>query len=161
MKLDNVDVDILKILQEDGRASFRDIAKKVGVTTPTVSSKVNMYEQMGLIKGFAVRLDTDALGEISIILSAKSKPSDVPKVADELTELEEVREVYLLGGSWMQAKVTFKADKGAFIPAGKQSVTSPTNSSGETPDIRWKAPTTPGKYVIRLRSSPCVTAWLS
>ena len=108
MKLDNVDVDILKILQEDGRASFRDIAKKVGVTTPTVSSKVNMYEQMGLIKGFAVRLDTDALGEISIILSAKSKPSDVPKVADELTELEEVREVYLLGGSWMQAKVTLK-----------------------------------------------------
>lgn len=106
MKLENVDVEILKILQEDGRASFRDIAKKVGVTTPTVSSKVNMYEQMGLIRGFSVRLDTDALGEISIMVSAKSKPSDVPEVASELKELEEVREVYLLGGSWMQAKVT-------------------------------------------------------
>ena len=108
MKLDKVDVDILKILQKDGRASFRDIAKKVGVTTPTVSSKVGMYEQMGLIKGFAARLDTDTLGEISIILSAKCKPSDVPMVADELKKLEEVREVYLVGGSWMHAKITLK-----------------------------------------------------
>ncbi|UCF08845.1 MAG: winged helix-turn-helix transcriptional regulator [Thermoplasmata archaeon] len=108
MKLDKVDVKILEILQENGRTSFRDIAKKVGVTTPTVSSKVNMYEQMGLIKGFGARLDTDALGEISIILSAKCKPSDVPKVAEKLREMEEVREVYLVGGSWMHAKVTLK-----------------------------------------------------
>lgn len=106
MKLDKVDVEILKILQNDGRASFRDIAKKVGVTTPTVSSKVSMYEQMGIIKGFGAYLDTDALGEISIILSIKCKPSDVPKLAEKLKALEDVREVYLMGGSWVHAKVT-------------------------------------------------------
>ncbi|UCE74130.1 MAG: AsnC family transcriptional regulator [Methanomassiliicoccales archaeon] len=106
MKLDNVDVKILEILQRDGRASFRDIAKKVGITTPTVSSKVAMYEQMGILKGFGAVLDTDALGEISILLSVKSKPSDVPKVADMLKEFEEVREVYLIGGSWVHAKAT-------------------------------------------------------
>ena len=106
MKLDKVDVKILKILQNDGRASFRDIAKKVGVTTPTVSSKVSMYEQMGIIKGFGVLLDAEALGEISILLSIKSKPSDAPKIGDKLKVLEEVREVYLVGGSWVHAKVT-------------------------------------------------------
>lgn len=106
MKLDKVDVKILEILQKDGRASFRDIAKKVGVTTPTVSSKIAMYEQMGILKGFRAVLDTDALGEISILLSVKCKPSDVPKVADKLKELEEVREVYLIGGSWVHAKAT-------------------------------------------------------
>lgn len=106
MKLDKVDVKILEILQKDGRASFRDVAKKVGVTTPTVSSKVAMYEQMGILKGFGAVLDTDALGEISILLSVKCKPSDVPKVADMLKELEEVREVYLIGGSWVHAKAT-------------------------------------------------------
>lgn len=106
MKLDKVDVKILEILQKDGRASFRDIAKKVGVTTPTVSSKVAMYEQMGILKGFGAVLDADALGEISIILSVKCKPSDVPKVADILKEFDEVREVYLMGGSWVHAKAT-------------------------------------------------------
>jgi DNA-binding Lrp family transcriptional regulator len=106
MKLDKVDVEILKILQKDGRASFRDIAKKVGVTTPTVSSKVSMYEQMGLIEGFGVKLSTDALGEISVLLSAKCKPSDIPKLADKLKDFEEVREVYLTGGSWIQSKIT-------------------------------------------------------
>jgi DNA-binding Lrp family transcriptional regulator len=106
MKLEKVDIQILKILQNDGRASFRDIAKKVGVTTPTVSSKVSMYEQMGIIKSFGAFLDTDALGELSIILNVKSKPSDVPKVAERLKELEEVREVYIIGGSWINSKVT-------------------------------------------------------
>jgi len=106
MKLDKVDVKILEILQRDGRASFRDIAKKVGVTTPTVSSKVALYEQMGILKGFGAYLDTDALGEISIILSIKCKPSDVSKIAEKLKALEDVREVYLMGGSWVHAKVT-------------------------------------------------------
>lgn len=106
MKLELVDIKILEILQKDGRASFRDIAKKVGVTTPTVSNKVNMYEQMGIIKGFSVRLSAEGLGEISILLSAKCKPSDAPKLAEKLKDFEEVREIYLLGGSWVSAKVT-------------------------------------------------------
>jgi DNA-binding Lrp family transcriptional regulator len=106
MKLEKVDIKILEILQKDGRASFRDIAKKVGVTTPTVSSKVSMFEQMGIIKGFGSFLDTDALGELSILLSVKCKPSDSPNVAEKLKKLEEVREVYLMGGSWISLKVT-------------------------------------------------------
>ncbi len=106
MKLEQVDIKILEILLKDGRASFRDIAKKVGVTTPTVSNKVNMYEQMGIIKGFSVRLSAEALDEISLLLSAKCKPSDAPRLAESLREFEEVREVYLLGGSWVSAKVT-------------------------------------------------------
>ncbi len=106
MKLDKVDINILEILQKDGRASYRDIAKKVGVTTPTVASKVSMYEQMGITKGFSVMLNTDALGELSILLSVKCKPSDVSKVAKKLTKLDDIREVYLTGGSWLQAKAT-------------------------------------------------------
>jgi DNA-binding Lrp family transcriptional regulator len=106
MKLEKVDIKILKILQEDGRASYRDIAKKVGVTTPTVSSKVSMYEQMGILRGFGARLDANALGEVSVLLSVKCKPSDVPKIANKLKALEDVREVYLVGGSWINAKVT-------------------------------------------------------
>jgi DNA-binding Lrp family transcriptional regulator len=106
MKLDIVDVKILEILQEDGRASFRDIAKKVGVTTPTVSSKVAMYEQMGILKGFGAILDADALGEISILLSVRCKPAEVPNISKALKNFDEVREVYHLGGSWVHAKVT-------------------------------------------------------
>lgn len=107
MKLDRVDVKILKILEKEGRTSFREIAKKIEATTPTVSSKVSMLEQMGLIKGFRASFDTDVLGEISILLTIKSKPSDVLNIADKLKELEEVRELYILGGSLLHLKVTF------------------------------------------------------
>jgi DNA-binding Lrp family transcriptional regulator len=106
MKLEKVDIKILDILLNDGRASYRDIAKKVGVTTPTVTSKVNMYEQMGITKGFTLKLNTEALGELSILLSIKCKPSDVAKVANKLKKLDDIREVYLTGGSWLHAKAT-------------------------------------------------------
>jgi Lrp/AsnC family leucine-responsive transcriptional regulator len=106
MKLEQIDIKILEILQKDGRASYRDIAKKVGVTTPTVSNKVSMYEQMGLIKGFGARLSTDALGEITVLLTIKCKPSDAPDFARKLTSFDEVREVYIVGGSWVHAKIT-------------------------------------------------------
>jgi DNA-binding Lrp family transcriptional regulator len=106
MKLEQVDIKILEILQKDGRASFRDIAKQVGVTTPTVSNKVNMYEQMGLIQGFGARLSTEALGEISVLVTIKCKPSDAPQFTQKLKAFEEVREVYFVGGSWVHAKIT-------------------------------------------------------
>ena len=51
MKLDNTDVRILKVLQENGRLSFRQIADRVKVSVPTVSSKVGTMENMGIIKG--------------------------------------------------------------------------------------------------------------
>jgi DNA-binding Lrp family transcriptional regulator len=96
----------LDLLQKDGRVSFRDIAKKVGVTTPTVSNIVSMYEQMDLIMGFSAFLNIDALGEISILLFVKCKPSDVPKFVMKLIALEEAGEANLIGGSWIHGKIT-------------------------------------------------------
>lgn len=106
MELDKIDIKILKILQEDGRASFREIAKKVGVTTPTVSSKIGMYEQMGILRGFRAQLNSEALGETSLLLTIKCKPSDATGLAAKLKEFAEVREVYIVGGSWIYCKVT-------------------------------------------------------
>ena len=38
--LDDVDRKILRELQTDGRASFRDISSRIGVSTPTVSARI-------------------------------------------------------------------------------------------------------------------------
>jgi DNA-binding Lrp family transcriptional regulator len=106
MNLDSIDIKILEILQKDGRASFREIAKELGITTPTVSKKVDTFKKLDLLKGFSANLDAEKLDEITILLYIKCKPTDTKKVLDQLRKTENVRELYGIDGSRIYAKVT-------------------------------------------------------
>jgi DNA-binding Lrp family transcriptional regulator len=104
--LDSIDIKILELLQTDGRASFREIAKKLGITTPTVSKKVGTFQKLDLLRGFSTNLDAEKLDEITILLHIKCKPSDTKKLLDQLKISENVRELYAIDGSRVYAKVT-------------------------------------------------------
>ncbi|GEM_PF-5087913 len=52
MDLDETDQAILRLLREDARLSFRELARRVGVSTPTVASKVRQMEALGVIRGY-------------------------------------------------------------------------------------------------------------
>jgi DNA-binding Lrp family transcriptional regulator len=106
MKLDKTDVKILTILQSDARKSFREIAKELEISTPTISNKINSLENVGVIKGYGADIDTESLGETSIILIVKCSPSDLNDVAKQLDDLENVTEVYILSNSKIFSKVT-------------------------------------------------------
>src|SRR5206468_2332469 len=47
MQLDRTDTKILRALQEDARRSFRELARRVGVSVPTVSAHVANLERRG------------------------------------------------------------------------------------------------------------------
>ena len=68
LNLDDVDRKILRELQKDGRASFRDISARTSVSTPTVSSRVQAMVDVGLVRGYSTLLDADLLGQISVVL---------------------------------------------------------------------------------------------
>ncbi len=108
MELDPVDIKILELLQENGRLSFRDLAKRTGVTTPTVSSKVEHLEDMGLIVGYTVVVNPEMLDQLTILLDIECKPSDIKALMDRIEAEEEVRELYAVDGTRVHAKVTVK-----------------------------------------------------
>ena len=49
--IDETDRKIIRVLQEDGRASLRKISEIVGVALGTVSNRVNRLEESGIITG--------------------------------------------------------------------------------------------------------------
>jgi DNA-binding Lrp family transcriptional regulator len=106
MDLDSIDIKILEILQKNGRASFREIANMLGITTPTVSKKVETFQKLGLLKGFSAILDAEKLDEITILLHIKCKPADTKKLLKQLSKTKTVRELYAIDGSRIYAKVT-------------------------------------------------------
>jgi len=106
MKLEPLDVKILALLEENSRLSFREIAKKANITTPTVSTKIDTFQKIGLIEGFTVKISAEHLNEITILLHIECKPSDTNIILDKLKGKEEIRELYVVDGSQIYAKVT-------------------------------------------------------
>jgi DNA-binding Lrp family transcriptional regulator len=114
MELSLDDVAILKSLQRDARLSYRDIAKKTGVSTPTVSSRVETFKELGLIRGFTIKSSTEHLNEITILLEIETKPSDVDTIVSRLQVREEIKELYILDGAIIHGKVTV-IDNGSLL----------------------------------------------
>lgn len=73
MNLDETELKMLIELQKEGRQSRRILADKVGVSTPTVSSKLEKLENMGIIEGFRVELDHSKIGFQKYYLQIESE----------------------------------------------------------------------------------------
>jgi Lrp/AsnC family transcriptional regulator for asnA, asnC and gidA len=60
--IDGVDAHILSVLLGDGRASYRAISDRVGVSATTVAERVRRLQRDGVIEGFEPRVDHAKLG---------------------------------------------------------------------------------------------------
>ena len=62
-KLDNTDIQILKILQTDGRISMSELSKFVYLNSKNVQARVNDLIRAGIITGFSALIDREKLEE--------------------------------------------------------------------------------------------------
>lgn len=100
IQLDATDVQIIEMLQEDGRMLYKDIAQKAGVSLPTVRTRIQKLVELGVIKKFTVIVDADKiLGKVRGLVLLQVDPSNVDKVMTKLAAMKEVREVYRTAGS--------------------------------------------------------------
>lgn len=60
--LDETDRMILKVLQDDGRISNAELARRVELSPPATFARVRSLEEQGYIRGYAARLDAEKLG---------------------------------------------------------------------------------------------------
>ena len=100
MTLDPIDKQILKMLQEDGRISYSEIAEKAKRTEVTIRRRVRRLINEGVIKRFTVVLDPLKIGRsISAIVRIKAQMKKATEIADTVKEYEEVTEAYFLDGA--------------------------------------------------------------
>ncbi len=62
MDIDETDIELLAILQRDGRASWAQLAEQVGLSSPSVMERVRKLEQAGVITGYHAMVDAEAVG---------------------------------------------------------------------------------------------------
>lgn len=61
-RLDEVDLSILTVLQSEGRITNADLARKVGLSPPSVHQRVRKLEEAGFIQGYEAVLNLEKLG---------------------------------------------------------------------------------------------------
>ena len=63
MQLDRIDVAIITSLLKDGRKSFRQIAREIDVSTPTVTARFERLMNIGLIKSVSPIIDLKRIAD--------------------------------------------------------------------------------------------------
>ena len=71
--MDDLDHKIVQLLSENARMPVKDIAQKVSLTSPAVSSRIHRLEQEGIIGGYTdgtlLPLGRITRGEIAKVLA--------------------------------------------------------------------------------------------
>ena len=62
IKLDDTDINILKIINEDVRTSYRQISRSLDVSVGTVHNRIDKMVKSGVIKKFSPVIDHEKLG---------------------------------------------------------------------------------------------------
>jgi DNA-binding Lrp family transcriptional regulator len=102
VKLDKIDRRILRDLQEDGRMTNVELARRAGISAPPCLRRVRALEEAGLIRGYHAEVNAEALGFgvtvfAQVGLASQAEP-DLKAFEDLIATWPEVREANMLAG---------------------------------------------------------------
>lgn len=91
--IDKIDRAIIVALTESGRMTVRELAKQVGLSSPSVTERINKLKDAGAIQGFTVVVDPKVFGlGIAAHVRMRAMPGEVKRVAQMLIDTPEVVE---------------------------------------------------------------------
>ncbi|MEE2742125.1 MAG: Lrp/AsnC family transcriptional regulator [Pseudomonadota bacterium] len=100
--IDDIDLQILGELQNDGRMTNVELARKVGLTAPPCLRRVRALEESGAITSYHAVVDPAMLGytiTVFAMVSLKSQAeADLKAFQEHVDDLPEVRECHMLNG---------------------------------------------------------------
>lgn len=99
MTIDSLDAMLVSYCMADGRASFRQIASELKVSTTTVAARMQRLERYGVVTGYAARVDSEKLGyEITAVTEILVSKGKLLEMEHEIAKLPGVCAVYDVTG---------------------------------------------------------------
>jgi len=101
VELDEVDKKILRELQRDARASFKAIAKDIGVSAATIFVRVRRLTSTGVLKGFSAIIEPKAVGKtLTAFILVRAQPKAYPAMLIALKKLDDIYEIHDVTGQY-------------------------------------------------------------
>jgi DNA-binding Lrp family transcriptional regulator len=99
MKVDQTDKRILELLSINGRMSYVDIGKELGLSRVAVRERVNSMINDGIIEKFSVVINSEAVGKtVSAFFEVDCEPAHLVSVAEALANNPQVASCYQMTG---------------------------------------------------------------
>ena len=100
--LDAIDWNILKELQDDGRITNVELARRVGISAPPCLRRMRALEEAGIVTGYRALVDEKALGfdvtMFAMVGLSSQAEADLNAFALRVRDWSVVRECYMLSG---------------------------------------------------------------
>jgi DNA-binding Lrp family transcriptional regulator len=104
LKLDRIDRQILRDLQENGRMTNVELAKNAGISAPPCLRRVRHLEEQGLIRSYHAVIDPAAMGyPVTVMAMVKLNnvgEGDLKKFEQKLESWDMVREAHMMTGEF-------------------------------------------------------------
>ncbi|GLS25253.1 Lrp/AsnC ligand binding domain-containing protein [Marinibactrum halimedae] len=102
--LSRIDANILRELQRDGRITYAELARRVGLTTSPCLERVKRLERDGVIQGYTAILNPDYLDAGLVVFVQIRLTRTSQDIFEEFKHaamaLEPVQECYLVSGNF-------------------------------------------------------------
>jgi len=95
-------IELLRILRENSRMPYLEIARILGVSETAVRKRVKRLLEEGVIRRFTVEIDPKKVGyQVVAMIGLDTKPEALISVLEMLKELENVQNLYSSSGDHM------------------------------------------------------------
>lgn len=97
--LDDIGWRILEELQQDGRLSYAEIGRRVGLSTPAAAERVRRMEEWGIITGYRATVNPEAVGlPLQAIVRLRANQLPYERARDLVGTICEVLECHHVTG---------------------------------------------------------------
>jgi Lrp/AsnC family transcriptional regulator, leucine-responsive regulatory protein len=99
--LDDTDWQVLRELQADGRLSYHELGRRVGLSAPAVAERVRRLEEAGVITGYVARVDAARAGlPVEAFIQMRCRLDRCLLKTSQADDYPEVVEIHKLSGDY-------------------------------------------------------------
>ena len=100
-RLDSIDIQILRMLQEDSRTSYRKIAEALGIAVGTVYNRIKRLEDEGIFKAYTVIVDPTKISyDLTAVILVQAGGPHLAEVEKEIAQSDSTICVYDITGDF-------------------------------------------------------------
>ena len=104
--LDEIDKNILRILQNNARTSYREIQDELGISIGTIHNRISKLKDRSIIEGYTLKLNNEKLGyKLSFLIRINCDGKFTEEILNEIAQIPEVCSVFHTTGEQSAALI--------------------------------------------------------
>lgn len=100
--MDSIDIEILDVLKQNGRATASEISKKVNLSLPAVAERIRKMEDTNIIEQYTVRINREKINQklLAFVLINIEKAEYIQEFRDTIIQFNSVLECHHIAGEY-------------------------------------------------------------